>query len=265
MLVGHTMQDTHTLLQLVLLHVGHDLLGVWSGAADDDQRHIGWQIGQRLNGLQHVFTRLDRTYIKNVTLGQLIMFGYLLQHGGIAFGTETLSTTLVDERYFLGWHLTVLDDVATGTFADGNDMGGLAQGASELPCVELYVDGIVKLGMTQENKIVDGNHAGDAALTDAKGKFARQTMIELDAIALKIGNDTLGAPVSVAQWPALVGKLKCYIGALCDLVTQRIATSIGGIETELQGILCQIVNQRAAIGTKTCAVANNALGIEANM
>ena len=90
-------------------------------------------------------------------------------------------------------------------------------------------------------------------------------MIELDAIALKIGNDTLGAPVSIAQRPSLVGKLKCYIGALYDLVSQRGATGIGGIETELQGILCQIVNQRAPIGAKTSAVTNNALGIETDM
>ena len=90
-------------------------------------------------------------------------------------------------------------------------------------------------------------------------------MIELDAIALKIGHDTLGTPVSVAQRPSFVGKLKCYIGALYDLVAQRGATGIGGIEAELQGILGQIVDQRAAIGTKACAVANNALGIETDM
>ena len=77
-------------------------------------------------------------------------------------------------------------------------MGSLAQGATELPGVEFYIDGIVKLGMAQEYQIVDGNHARDAALTDAKGELARQSMIELDAIVLKIGNDTLGAPVSVA-------------------------------------------------------------------
>ena len=90
-------------------------------------------------------------------------------------------------------------------------------------------------------------------------------MIELDAIALKIGYDTLGTPVGVAQRPSFVGKLKCYIGALYDLVAQRGATGIGGIEAELQGILGQIVDQRAAIGTKACAVANNALGIETDM
>ena len=101
------------------------------------------------------------------------MLGYLLQHSGIGLGTETLGTTLVDERDFFVGYLTVLDDIVLGTLADGNDMGGLAQGATELPGVELDIDGIVKLGMAQEYQIVDGNYAGDAALTDAKGQFAR--------------------------------------------------------------------------------------------
>ena len=102
-----------------------------------------------------------------------VSMGSSIADGGIGLGTETLGTTLVDERDFLVGYLTVLDDIVLGTLADGNDMGGLAQGATELPGVELDIDGIVKLGMAQEYQIVDGNHAGDAALTDAKGQFAR--------------------------------------------------------------------------------------------
>ena len=44
-------------------------MGVIGGAADDDQRHIGGQIEQRLNGLQHILARFDRTHIQDVTLG----------------------------------------------------------------------------------------------------------------------------------------------------------------------------------------------------
>ena len=69
MLVGDTMQDAYTLLQVLTLCVGHHLMGVIGGAADDDQRHIGGQIEQRLNGLQHILARFDRTHIQDVTLG----------------------------------------------------------------------------------------------------------------------------------------------------------------------------------------------------
>ena len=62
-----------------------------------------------------------------------------------------------------------------------------------------------------------------------------------------------------------MGIVKGYVIALYNLCAQVVAALVGGIEAELQGILGQIVDQRAAIGTKACAVANNALGIETDM
>ena len=57
---------------------------------------------------------------------------------------------------------SVVEDVATGTLADGDDMGGLTHRATELPGIDLTVDEMVVLGMTEEDQVVDGDDTGDA-------------------------------------------------------------------------------------------------------
>ena len=139
-------------------------------------------------------------------------------------------------------------------------MIGLFYGLTELPLVYLHIDGIVELGMAQEDKIVDGDYALDAAATDAYGQLARKSVIELYAIALKIGYDAATAPIGLEV--ARGGVDEGNVGAIDDLGAQVIAATVGGIEVEAQGILGQIVDQCAAVRAQTCAVANYALGID---
>ena len=76
----------------------------------------------------------------------------------------------------------VVEDVAAGTLADGDDMGGLADGLAELPGVDLRVYPMVIFGVAEEDEVVDGDDTGYASLTDADGQFAGKTVVELDAV-----------------------------------------------------------------------------------
>ena len=107
-------------------------------------------------------------------------------------------------------------------------MIGLFYGLTELPLVYLYIDGIVELGMAQEDKIVDGDHALDAAATDAYGQLARETVIELYAIALKIGYDAATAPIGLEVARGGINKRNVIV--ILDLGAQVFAATVGGIE-----------------------------------
>ena len=77
----------------------------------------------------------------------------------------------------------VVEDVTAGTLADGDDMGGLADGLAELPGVDLRVYPMVIFGVAEEDEVVDGDDTGYASLTDADGQFAGKAVVELDAVA----------------------------------------------------------------------------------
>ena len=80
-------------------------------------------------------------------------------------------------------------------------MVGLADGLTELPGIELRVYPMVELGMTEEDEVVDGDDALDATATDAYGQLARQTVIELYAIATEVANDATAAPPLLVERP----------------------------------------------------------------
>ena len=74
-------------------------------------------------------------------------------------------------------------------------MVGLANGSAELPSVDFRVEPMVKFGVAQENEVVDGDNAANAAFSDADGQFTRQSVINLNAVAPQISDDAAGAPV----------------------------------------------------------------------
>ena len=73
-------------------------------------------------------------------------------------------------------------------------MIGLADGLAELPGIDLRVEPVVILGMTQENEVVDGDYALDAALTDTDGQFARETVVDLYTVTPEVVDNTIGTP-----------------------------------------------------------------------
>ncbi len=93
---------------------------------------------------------------------------------------------MVDDADAALVNMAQLHDVALGTLADGNDVVGLADGLPELPCIDLRVNPMVELGVAEEDEVMDGDNALDAAAPDAHGQLTGKTMKELYAIALQL-------------------------------------------------------------------------------
>ena len=68
------------------------------------------------------------------------------------------------------------------------------EGLTELPGIDLRVDPVVELGMAQEDEVVDGDDAMDAAFADAPWEFAWQPMIQLHTVVLQVLYDPTTAP-----------------------------------------------------------------------
>lgn len=151
----------------------------------DDERQVVGQIVEGLDGQQDILTLLDAADAQDVAL---VVSAWRDREA------EPRRTTLVDNRDAALVDLSQLYDVAPGTFADGNDVVGLADSLAELPGVDLGVEPVIVFGVPQEDKVVDGHHAPDAALPDAYGQFAGEAVIEHDAVALQILDDAPRPP-----------------------------------------------------------------------
>ena len=110
--------------------------------------------------------------------------------------TKSWGARLVDDTDATLIDIPVFDDVALCTFADGDDVVGLAKRLTELPGIDLRVEPVVVLRMTQEDEVVYGHHTLDAALADANGKLAGESVVELNTVAKEILHDTVSAPES---------------------------------------------------------------------
>ena len=142
-------------------------------------------------------------------------------------------------------------------------MIGLTDGLTELPGINLRVDPVVELGMTQEDQVVDRDDALDAALTDADGEFAGESVKHLDTIALQVAYDAFRAPEGLAEGQRRRGRVaETDVRLLFDLLSERVSALIGGIESQLQGVGGQIVYQGASVAPQSCAVTHDALGVE---
>ena len=139
----------------------------------------------------------------------------------------------------------------------------LPEGLTELPGIDLRVDPVVELGMAQEDEVVDGDDAPDAALADADGQFARESVKHLDTVALQIAHDPLRTPQSFAEGQMRRGGVaEPHVLLQPDLLPEMIPALIGCIETQLQRITRQIVHQGTSVTPQSCAVAHDALGVE---
>ena len=58
-----------------------------------------------------------------------------------------------------------MHDVALRALADGDDMIGFTQRATELPLIETGVDSLIVFRMAQENQVVDGDDGTNASIT----------------------------------------------------------------------------------------------------
>ena len=140
-------------------------------AANDDQRQVFWEICQGFDGQKNVLPSFDGADIEDEPLWETVVEADLLLFPFRA-GFEARGTTLIDDGDMVVANMSEFHDVALRALADGDDMVGLANGLTELPGIDLRVYPVIKLRMTQEDEVVDGDDATDATLADAPWEFA---------------------------------------------------------------------------------------------
>ena len=109
------------------------------------------------------------------------------------------AATLVDNGDAVFVNVAVGHDVTFRTFADGDDMVGLPNSLAEFPGIYFRVEPVVVFWMTEKDQVVDGDDALDATLADTDGQFSRQSVVDLNTIALQVVDDALCAPKGFAE------------------------------------------------------------------
>ena len=261
LIVGDIVEERHARLQTVELDVTTHLVGVAGGTAHDDQTDGVGEVVEGLDGQEDVLAALDGADGEDVAA--LRPFDRL-SHRGEAGGAG-----LVDDGDAGGIDLGgVVEDVAPGALADGDDVVGLTHGLAELPGVDLRVEPVVVLGMTQEDEVVDGDDAADAGGSEAEGQLAGEAVEELYAVAQQVGRDVLGAPEGGLQLlrqgvdRRVLGITHVDMGTAHQLGTEIAEALVGGIQPQLERQRGEIVDQRAAVGTEARRVAEGAFGVE---
>ena len=145
---------------------------------------------QRLNGEERVFAGFDGSYGEDETRGKVVERAHaslLVASGELA---EASAATLIDDVDAVFGELAEGEDVALGALGDGDDALRLAQRGEELAPIEEDVDGMIVFGMAKEDEVVDGDKARDASLAESTRQFARESVEEVDAVALEAVDDS---------------------------------------------------------------------------
>ena len=110
-----------------------------------------------------------------------------------------------------------MHDVALRALADGDDMIGLTQRATELPLIEPGVDSLIVFRVAQENQVVDGDDGTYAGIAQTLGQFTREAVEQLHAIALQVFYDATRTPIGLikrGEWREERGERRVHIGEL---------------------------------------------------
>ena len=146
--------------------------------------YVFWQQVQCFYCQQQVLPTFDSTYVQHKTGRQSVAFSYLgfpfcCYHGG-----KPWRKTLVDDADAVSIFCSAqFDDVLFGTFTDGNDVFCLAQCLAKFPFVDFRVYPVVVFGMSEEDKVVDGDYSVDAGFAQTDRQFTGHTMIHADTVA----------------------------------------------------------------------------------
>lgn len=138
--IGNSLKEMKTGVNSEATGFGKDSTGIGLLTAYDNKMDIGGQKGKGLDGKEDVLALFDGADVDDVAGGKKIAgidFLTLVFANGLV---EPGATGLIDEADLLFGHVAVMDDVAAGTLGDGDDEVGLADGAAELPGVDMGVD-----------------------------------------------------------------------------------------------------------------------------
>ena len=196
--MGHrnAVEHVETSVQAVGLEKSADAIGLDGVASHGHDMNIG--VGQQRQSTckeDEVLALLDAAHIQDVTCGQVVVRAHRCQDG---FGNplaEALVAALIDDFDLIGRRAEIMDDVALGTLADGDDAVGIAAGPAELIGIDPPVDGLVIARVAEEDEVVDGDDRLDATCPpDVEGQFAREAMVEGHAVGFQPVCDTPHAP-----------------------------------------------------------------------
>jgi hypothetical protein len=87
--------------------------------------------------------------------------------------------------------------------------------------------------VAHEDEVVDGDDAPDATVTDACGKFARESMIDLHTVTLQLRDYAATAPVTLSQEKVTFRIAEGKVWTILHLEAHIIVAGIGSIETQL--------------------------------
>ena len=87
-----------------------------------------------------------------------------------------------------------MHDIELGSLADSNHSVGFLAGFLKLPAIDCHVKRVVKLGMTKENKVVNGYYCSRVGVLYADRKLARQAVKEVYLVGFDLFCDAKGAP-----------------------------------------------------------------------
>ena len=196
--VGDAVQEGYARRQPAVFGIPPYGVGVWRVAAYDDEAQVVGQMVQRLDGKEDVLARLYGAHGEQVApRGDDGLQGLWQQALRSRCSGEARCAALIDYGDAPGRGdgaaetVGIVENVATGTLADGNDVVGLAERLTEFTGIDAGVEPAVVLRVAQEDKVVDGDHGADSRPPDAYGQFARETVEQLHAVAQQVAADTL--------------------------------------------------------------------------
>ena len=202
------MEQHNAVVDTMVGGILHYLIGVGRLATDDDQIFPAGQLWQGLHGEHHILALLNGADVEDIVLGQRIAAPHCRPLVVAGSAPEVAAAILIDDINAVGRIIGIVEDVALGALADGDDAVGLAQRAIELAAIEHHVEPMIVFGMAQKDEIVDRHHGLYARTAHALGQFTGESVIQVDAVAPQIRHDTLAAPQVLSQSPVLarIGK-----------------------------------------------------------
>ena len=199
MLIRYLVKEQHTRRKTVLFHIAFHLFAIGCAATHDDQTDVVGQQRQCLHGQQDVLPLLNSSHADDIASGQHVASVDVLQTALSLARLEIGAARLIDHADFLFRHIAEMHDVALRALADGDDMIGFTQRATELPLIESGVDSLIVFRMAQENEVVDSDDGTNASITQTLWQFTREAVEQLHAIALQVFYNASRAPIRLIK------------------------------------------------------------------
>ena len=181
---------------------------------------------------------------------------------------ELLVAPLIDNGDFLLGGTEEMYDIALRALAHGDDTVGTKAGGAELPMVDPAVDARIVVRETQEDEVVDGDHALDAFRAQSPGQLTRESVEEPHLLTRRSADDAPLAPQRTAKTPEeALGKAHPHRRQLSDVTYGLGFLRIGSKEVQAQvgSPLRQAADDKTTVITQPRFVLRSPFAVEAYM